>query len=153
MEIKLLEKAELDGIERIAVGAVILDHNLPPYILLLSRNPDDFLGGIDELPSGEVEAAESLAVALRRELLEETGLKVVNITGYIGSFDYLSVGGKTTRQFYFLIVPDRFEVKVSPAEHSGFNWIRITELDRTKLTPGVKTLLEQYYRLAKYIKL
>ena len=55
----LLEaKAKEDGIEKIVVGGVITDEN--NKVLILRRKSDDFLGGIDELPSGKLEAGESI---------------------------------------------------------------------------------------------
>ena len=73
----LVRKALADGIEQLVVGAVItraggsLDR---PEVLVLERCTDDFMGGIEELPSGKVESDETLLEALRREVHEETGL-------------------------------------------------------------------------------
>ncbi|WP_010310201.1 NUDIX domain-containing protein [Saccharopolyspora spinosa] len=82
-----------DGIQQQVVGAVI-DHN--GQILLLQRPRNGFRGGAWELPSGKTEPGEDLTTALHREVLEETGLTIKTITGYLGAFDYRSKRYKQT---------------------------------------------------------
>ena len=81
------DAAARDGIEKIVVGAIISKSN---KVLVLRRREDDFLGGLDELPSGHVEDGEGLPDALRREVKEETGLEVSRILHLVGRFDYLT---------------------------------------------------------------
>jgi len=81
----LLADARRDGIGKYVVGALITDEG--GRLLLLRRRADDFLGGLWELPSGRVEPGERLVDALCREVLEETGLTVTEVTGHAGSFD------------------------------------------------------------------
>ncbi|WP_345982867.1 NUDIX hydrolase [Streptomyces sp. DSS69] len=97
----LLANARRDGIEKYVVGALITDED--GRVLLLRRRADDFLGGLWELPSGGVDAGERLEVALCREVMEETGLAVTQVTGHAGSFDYTSRSGRSTRQFTFAV--------------------------------------------------
>ena len=66
----LLEKAKDEGIIKNVVGAIIT--NEQGKILILSRKKDDFMGGIDELPSGNMEPGEDITNALIREVKEET---------------------------------------------------------------------------------
>ena len=63
----------------------------------MSRKIDDFMGGIDELPSGNMEKGENIYAALIREVKEETNLDIVNVKSYIGSFDYISGSGKKSK--------------------------------------------------------
>ena len=64
----------------VAVG-VILDefHN----ILITRRAPDAHQGGLWEFPGGKVEAGESLALALARELREELGISIGRTSGLL----------------------------------------------------------------------
>lgn len=73
----LIHAADADGITKHVVGAVI--PNAEGKVLLLHRADDDYLGGLWELPSGGVDAGESLTEALHREVAEETGLTVTVI--------------------------------------------------------------------------
>ncbi len=125
-----------------AVGAVILDRSSNPLkFLVLNRLENDFMGGIDELPSGKVEGKESLKDALKREVREETSLKIDEITGYLGSFQYPDSAGNTRRQFNFAVTVKPAEVKISPVEHAGFQWAGLNDLDNTALTANVKELI------------
>ena len=64
----LIERGKEDGIEKNVVGAIIL--NDKNEILVMSRKVDDFMGGIDELPSGNMEKGENIYDALVREVKE-----------------------------------------------------------------------------------
>ncbi|MFJ4825420.1 NUDIX hydrolase [Streptomyces bacillaris] len=113
----LLTGARRDGIEKYVVGALVTDQE--GRVLLLRRRADDFLGGLWELPSGGVEPGEGLEDALRREVLEETGLTVTGVTGHAGSFDYTSRSGRRTRQFTFAVT---VAPPVTLTEHDDFTW-------------------------------
>ncbi|MBO1416450.1 NUDIX domain-containing protein, partial [Streptomyces sp. FH025] len=91
----LAAAAEAAGITGFVAAAVI---NHDGRVLLVRRNPDDYMGGLWEIPSGTVEAGETILDALHRETAEETGLTVERVTGYIGHFDYENSRGGTTRQ-------------------------------------------------------
>lgn len=105
--------------QQLAVGGVVEDDG---KVLLLQRPDDDFMGGIFELPSGKVEPGETLDAALRREVNEETGLTVTEITSYIGSFDYTSGSGKKSRQFNFAVIATATE-PVTLTEHDNYMWV------------------------------
>ena len=66
--------------QRIHVGVgVILDEF--HTILITRRAPDAHQGGLWEFPGGKVEAGESLALALARELREELGISIGRTSG------------------------------------------------------------------------
>ena len=127
----LLAEAGEAGIAQFVVGALITDE--AGRVLLLRRRPDDFLDGLWELPGGGVEPGEGLEDALRREVLEETGLTVTGVTGYVGSFDYSSDNNLTTRQFtpFDPLETARRPEKHEPivlTEHDDSTWADLTEL-------------------------
>ncbi len=88
-------KAKQDEIVKRVAGAIIT--NVVGKILLLQRPLDDFMGGILELPSGNVKAGEAINQGLVREVKEETNLDTRTIGMFINSFDYLSSSGKKSR--------------------------------------------------------
>lgn len=135
---RLTDDAAIDGVQQFVVGAVV-QHN--ENVLLLQRPEDDFMGGIFELPSGKVEAGESLDVALIREVKEETGLDVSEIRDYLGTFDYLSGSGKKSRQFNFVIDVSSPE-PVQLQEHDAYQWTPLT--DEPPVTDAVKDVLAKF---------
>ena len=136
----LVEKAKEDGIQKLVVGGVVLNSNRE--VLILTRKLDDFMGGIDELPSGNIEKNENLYEGLIREVKEETNLDVKTIDSYINSFDYLSGSGRKSRQFNFAVtVVDDEDVIIS--EHDGYKWLSIDDCrNNTKITNEVKNAIE-----------
>ena len=131
-ENQLIEQAKKENISRFVVGGLIC--NDQKQVLVLKRAPNDFLGGLDELPSGKVEKGERLNEALIREIKEETNLKAIEpVKRYIGHFDYKSKSGILTRQFNFEVSVDDFSpIKISE-EHESYSWYS----DATKSTLNV----------------
>ncbi|MER7668952.1 NUDIX domain-containing protein [Kitasatospora sp. NPDC096128] len=120
----LAADAEAAGITGFVAAAVI---NHDGRVLLVRRNPDDYMGGMWEIPSGTVETGETILDAMYRETAEETGLTVDQVTGYIGHFDYRNSRGGTTRQFNFAVTVEKTEPVVL-TEHDAHRWALPTEL-------------------------
>jgi 8-oxo-dGTP diphosphatase len=138
---QLVSQAVDDGVQQLVVGAIVQHEGT---VLLLKRPADDFMGGIYELPSGKVEGAETLDIATAREVEEETGLVVTELTDYLGSFDYTSGSGKKTRQFNFAVtVVDAEEIKLT--EHDSYLWVSLN--DELPVTEAVKEVFERYREL------
>ncbi|MDT5032849.1 MAG: 8-oxo-dGTP diphosphatase [Actinoplanes sp.] len=138
---QLIVEADHDGIQQLVVGAVV-GHD--GQVLLLQRPQEDFMGGILELPSGKVEANETLDAALVREVKEETGLEVNALRVYLGSFDYPSGSGKKSRQFNFAVdvtTPGPIELQ----EHDAYQWATLVE--EPPVTDAVKNVLGTYREL------
>ncbi|RKT11106.1 8-oxo-dGTP diphosphatase [Streptomyces sp. 1114.5] len=120
----LSAEAETAGITGFVAAAVI---NHEGRILLVRRNPDDYMGGLWEIPSGTVEPGETILDALHRETAEETGLAIDQVTGYIGHFDYENSRGGTTRQFNFAVTVEKTEPVVL-TEHDTHQWALPSDL-------------------------
>lgn len=114
----LVSDAQADGITGFVAAAVVTDAD---RVLLLWRKPDDFMGGMWEIPSGKVEDGETILEALHRETTEETGLIIDMVNGYIGHFDYPNSCGGTTRQFNFAVTVAKTEPVVL-TEHDAHQW-------------------------------
>ncbi|MCC9308401.1 NUDIX domain-containing protein [Kitasatospora sp. RB6PN24] len=120
----LVSDAEADGVTGFVAAAVVTDAD---RILLVRRKPDDFMGGMWEIPSGKVEDGESILEALHRETAEETGLIIEKVNGYVGHFDYPNSRGGTTRQFNFTVAVEKTEPVVL-TEHDAHQWAHPTDL-------------------------
>ncbi|GAB7185473.1 NUDIX hydrolase [Kitasatospora sp. Ki12] len=121
----LVGAAELEGVTGFVAAAVVRDDT--DRVLLLRRKPDDFMGGMWEVPSGKVEEGEGILAALRRETAEETALTVEAVNGYLGHFDYANSRGGTTRQFNFSVTVVKPE-PVLVTEHDAYQWARPDDL-------------------------
>ena len=137
-ERQLIDAAGKAGVDRLVVGAVLLRGG---RALLLRRKPGDFMGGAYELPSGVVEPGETLEIALNREVMEETRLHVAAVDSYLGSFNYLSRAGRTTRQFNFLVTVFDFPY-IALTEHDAFIWAHHSDLSRLRISEAVRKVLE-----------
>jgi hypothetical protein len=139
----IIRKGKHEGIVKNVVGAIIL--NEKNKVLIMSRKTDDFMGGIDELLSGNMEQGENIYDSLIREVKEETNLDVVNVKLYIGSFDYISGKGKKARQYNFVLDVKNTE-NIILTEHDEYNWLTIEEIRKSnKITDEVKYILEICY--------
>ncbi|MFJ2861804.1 NUDIX hydrolase [Kitasatospora sp. NPDC087314] len=114
----LAADAQAAGITGLVAAAVI---NHDGRVLLVRRNPDDYMGGLWEIPSGTVENGETILDALYRETTEETGLIIDQVTGFVGHFDYQNSRGGTTRQFNFSVTVEKTEPVVL-TEHDAHQW-------------------------------
>lgn len=139
----LIEKGKEDGIIKNVVGAILL--NEKNEILVMTRKKDDFMGGIDELPSGNMESGENIYEALCREVKEETNLDIEKVLSYINSFDYISGSGKKARQFNFAVKVKSID-NIQLTEHDSYKWVTIDEArNNSNITDEVKFSLEIYY--------
>lgn len=139
----LIEKGKEEGIMKNVVGGILLNQN--NEILIMTRKSDDFMGGIDELPSGNMESGETIYEALAREVKEETNLDIEHVNSYVNSFDYISGSGKKARQYNFVVSVQSTE-NIKLTEHDSYKWLSIEEArSNPRITDEVKYTLEIYY--------
>jgi bis(5'-nucleosidyl)-tetraphosphatase len=136
-----------------SIGAVIKFQNSfedgQSSEFLLLRNRRGFWG----FPQGHKEKGESEIQTLIREVLEETGIKALDIHSYIGKINYSYFKGdgmKSEKEvtFYFATTSTR-EIKISE-EHADFRWVTLSDalsmLDHVKL----KFILSKGHRKGLY---
>jgi bis(5'-nucleosidyl)-tetraphosphatase len=135
-----------------SIGAVIKyqsvgDLNSSEFLLL--RNRRGFWG----FPQGHKEKGESEIQTLTREVLEETGIRELEIQSYIGEIRYSYFKGDGMKsekevRFYFATTTTR-QVKIS-IEHADFRWVTLADalnmIDHTKL----KQILGKGHRKGLY---
>ncbi|MFD0360382.1 NUDIX hydrolase [Nocardia sp. GCM10030253] len=135
IERHLREEARRDDISDFVVGvAVFRDRKL----LVVRRVPDDYRGGMYELPGGGVESGETFAECVARELFEETGLRVLSITDFLGGFDYATRTKARVRKYSFVVEVEPGEVALAPGEHDAFAWIDAAALDDLPMAPDMR---------------
>jgi len=128
------------GADVCAVRAIIIHES---KFLLIQRTITDHFGGEWEFPGGCIEQNETVLDALARELFEETGITIKNISNYLGNMEYLSrLGtGKIIREFIFVIDPLIDPAGIKLTEHDAFVWIDQKDLSTYHITEVTKSIL------------
>ncbi|WP_022873870.1 NUDIX domain-containing protein [Nesterenkonia alba] len=139
----LRSAAEAEGIQKFVVGAVV--HDAGKALLVTRSLEDDFLPGLEEVPSGGVESSETLNQALHRELEEEVGFGAEFVDeGFVVVFDYQSRSGRMVRQFTVSVPLRGRDVQLSE-EHTSFRWITAVEVEAANATPETREVLRQWF--------
>lgn len=94
--------------------------------LLLLRSDHPTFPNDPDLPGGTVEVGEAVDVAAIREVLEETGIDIADV-----SLTHLYTGSEyshhdTTYTLYSATLPNRPEVVIS-WEHASYEWVPLDE--------------------------
>ncbi len=139
-------RAKADGIEKFATGVAVLKGG---KVLVVRRVPNDYLGGMYELPGGSVDPGESIDEGAKRELLEETGLVATELVATFGGFDYKTPKPTSVRQFNFVANVEDFEVKLDPDEHDEYKWVGLAELESLQTTDVMRRVIESIPGLSK----
>ncbi|RJL23951.1 NUDIX domain-containing protein [Bailinhaonella thermotolerans] len=131
---QMIDEARRDGIGKLVVGAVV--HSGGRVLILRRAGDDEFLPGIEELPSGGLEDQEDPLTGLARELAEEIGWTgpVTVDPGFVAAFDYTTGSGRTARQLTFAVPAPDQPVRLS-AEHTAHRWIHPADVGTTDVTP------------------
>jgi 8-oxo-dGTP diphosphatase len=101
--------------------------------LFLPKRADTkkFLPGSYELPGGHVDFGEDIVAALKREIMEEFGMRI-NVGDPFFVFTYMNEvkGAQGIEVVYFASFEDPVEnIKTFPEEHSGFKWASEDEFE------------------------
>ncbi|MEV6769441.1 NUDIX domain-containing protein [Nocardia sp. NPDC051030] len=133
----LQQRATAEGVA-LRVG-VVLEHD--GAVLLLAR--EEYSAGPRplNLPGTTVRPGEPLADAVARAVLEETGLRVVDIVRHLGNFDYLDNAGKPVRREHFAVeVAAAGPIRLS--NYAGYRWIPL-DTD-PPVTSSIRHILSAY---------
>ena len=127
---------------QIAIGAIVIHDDA----LLMVQRAQEPGKGLWSLPGGRVEQGEYLADALRREVLEETGL-VVDVGELAG---ILEVPGE---ELHYVILDYHATVRGDPTVRAGTDasdvrWIPLDQVAHTECTPRFVETMKAWKVLA-----
>jgi ADP-ribose pyrophosphatase YjhB (NUDIX family) len=129
--------AEFEGWPRVGAGAVILRNNA----ILLQQRATEPEAGAWGIPGGKVDPFEPVPDAVRREVEEETGLR-------LGAMELLCVSDLIDRQAgYHWVAPGYLALAFEgepelrePTKHSGLGWFHLDALPTPLTAPTVAAL-------------
>lgn len=124
---------------------VVIQNKEGKYLVLLRSKP--FYGESFtrwDIPGGRIDIGEELEKALKREVFEETGLKLKRVDSILLAQDLLRNPKKHTVRITYKALCNAREVVLNPLEHSQYKWVTLSELKKLKhdlyLTPVLKLL-------------
>lgn len=122
-------QAAADG-RRLVVGALIADEQGRIYVQRRSEDRALFPGCWD-LVGGHVEAGEDLMTALEREVLEETGWRLLGSGPVVEILDWSAGDGVARREIDLLVsvAGDLTKPYLEPGKHSEGRWLAQHELN------------------------
>jgi ADP-ribose pyrophosphatase YjhB (NUDIX family) len=116
-------------------------------ILLVERGGHP-LKGYWSLPGGLVETGESLDEAVRREVLEETGLKVKPVEMF-GVFERVMKDARGRTEYHYLLVDYVCKItggKLQAADDvARVEWVKRERLGDYQMTEGTREVIERAY--------
>lgn len=90
-----------------------------------------FLPSLFELPGGHIDFGEDIIEGLKREIMEELGIRI-NVGDPFAAFTYMNKvrGSHSVEVVYFATFEDPLaNIRLNPEDHSEFKWISQDEID------------------------
>jgi 8-oxo-dGTP diphosphatase len=133
----------------VGVGALVFRGSGAARRILLVERGGQPLKGYWSLPGGLVETGEKIADAVRREILEETGL-IVKPTRLFGIYERIMPDAKGRIEYHYVLLDYLCTVKSGAMQAaddaSSVRWVRQSDLDTYQLTEGTLDVIEQAFR-------
>lgn len=126
----------------LAVAAFIKDEN--NKILVVKKaagEPVD--GGLWTIPGGKIEPKEAILDGLRREIMEEVGLKIVDYD-WIGEDVFESGGWWYHGQHFLCHAEDISKIHLEPTLLE-YKWVSKEDLDSLDFHPNIKKRLQEIF--------
>ena len=125
------------------VQGVIFDRNNKKLVMLVQKRDTRIRRFHWRLLKGGVNKGETKVDALKREILEETGLKNIKILGQIHSYEFV-FRETLHRVSSFLVEADSKDtVRLQESELSDYLWTRLDDADRLLYWSNEKEALKK----------
>lgn len=121
--------------QQVITACAFIHHNFNGVEkLFVPRRADTkkFLPGVYELPGGHIDFGENPVNGLKREILEEFGMRIaIGDPFYVFTYMNEVKGSHSVEIIYFAIFEDPIgNVRLDPEDHSQFVWISENEIDQ-----------------------
>jgi 8-oxo-dGTP diphosphatase len=125
----------------IPVCCVLIEHD--GRVLIAQRPPGKHLALEWEFPGGKIEAGESPADALHREIEEELGCKLILVRALPTVFHAYPKATVALHPFVASLAPD--SPSPEPKEHVALRWLEPDQLASAALAPADVPVLASYF--------
>lgn len=129
---------------QLGCGAIVRRDN---SLLLVKRGrpPHE---GLWAIPGGKVKAGESLPVAVAREVLEETGIRI-NVGEMIYHMEYIEQAEDGSLAFHYVVLDYAGEYLggelCAGDDAAEANWVEFSELPQLEMTPSTSQALHTLF--------
>lgn len=136
----------------LGVGALVFERGSQPLrVLMIERGKEPFAGWWS-LPGGMVEAGETLEQALRREVLEETGLAIRDVE-FLQMFERITPDSGGRPEYHFVLadyvcVPEGGEPRAGD-DAARVQWMTEAELGQIRITEGTIDVIRKGFALMR----
>ena len=112
------------------------------YLVTKRAMKNDYMPGYWDIPGGTINFGENTLVALKREFLEETKLRI--IPGKIMlAYGYASRKYRHQFQLVFECKYKSGTIKLNPKEHSEYRWVTLSELGKLRKIAFLNALYKE----------
>ena len=133
----------------LGVGALIFLNDAPKGPILMVERGGNPLKGYWSLPGGLVETGETLEAAVKREILEETGLRIEPLK-MVELFQRIMPDAQGRAEYHYVLVDYVCKVvggKLQPGDDvSRVEWVERKHLPSLLITQGTLDVIERVYR-------
>jgi 8-oxo-dGTP diphosphatase len=133
----------------LGVGALIFFKEEPKGPILMVERGGNPLKGYWSLPGGLVETGETLETAVKREILEETGLRVEPLK-MVELFQRIMPDAQGRAEYHYVLVDYICRVvggTLQPGDDvSRAEWVERKHLPSLRITQGTLDVIERVYR-------
>lgn len=114
--------------KQVITACALIHHDFDGVVkIFLPKRADTkkFLPGVFELPGGHIDYGENIVEGLKREIMEEHGMRI-KVGDPFAAFTYTNEikGSHSVEVVYFATFEDPIEnIKLNPEDHSEFKWV------------------------------
>lgn len=132
----------------VGVGALVFRGSGAQRRVLLVERAGQPLKGYWSLPGGLVETGERIEAAVRREVLEETGLRV-KPTRLFGVYERIMPDAKGRIEYHFILFDYLCAIQSGATraadDAQSVKWVRQSDLGNYQLTAGTREVIDQAF--------
>ena len=112
------------------------------FLVTKRSKSNDYMLGVWDIPGGSLGFGEGIIMALKREVLEEAGLKI-KPGKILFAYGYLSNCSRHQFQLVYECEYLSGDATLNPKEHSEYRWIKLAEMKNLKKIAFLKELYEE----------